>query len=218
MSASSLTLSAPGYIGAGNAELFRDFPLSLRLADVDAVAHLDDGAFAAAQSALDVSAQLLRFHLQVDVVGDGVFAADHVEQCQLVAVLVGVDGVVNVHILRGFLLVSKIHEDLIFDTSCGIGREAGAFFSVEGGDRFDQADGADGDQIVLILGVGVVFFDDVCDQPEIALDEYIPRGAVPGLEQGEIMPLLRRGERPGERPGVCDMQNQVEQIRRGKAE
>ena len=48
-------------------------------------------------------------------------------------------------------------EDSIFDAPAGIGGEACPAGSVEGVYGFQQADGADGDQVFLIAGLGVVF-------------------------------------------------------------
>ena len=41
--------------------------------------------------------------------------------------------------------------------------------------RLDKADGADGNQIVLILGVGIIFFNNVGHQPEVMFNELVSR-------------------------------------------
>ena len=51
-----------------------------------------------------------------------------------------------------------MHQDLIFNTSAGVGGEADALVGAEGVHRLDEADGADGDQILLIGCLRVVFF------------------------------------------------------------
>ena len=45
---------------------------------------------------------------------------------------------------------------------------------------FHQADGDDGNKVVLIAGQGVVFFYDVCHQTQIVPDQFFPCGRVTG--------------------------------------
>ena len=52
-------------------------------------------------------------------------------------------------------------EDSIFDAPAGIGGEACPAGSVEGVYGFHQANGADGNQIVLLRGESIVFLCDV---------------------------------------------------------
>jgi len=51
-----------------------------------------------------------------------------------------------------------MHEDLIFHAPCGVGCQARAFGRIKGGDPLDQTNGSNGDQILLIRRLGVVFF------------------------------------------------------------
>ena len=51
-----------------------------------------------------------------------------------------------------------MHQDLIFNTPAGIGGQPDVFVRLKGGDPLDEADGANGDQVVLVPGLGVVFF------------------------------------------------------------
>ena len=51
-----------------------------------------------------------------------------------------------------------MHQDLIFYAPGGVGGQAGAFGGIKGGDSLDEPDGADGDQILLIGSIGIVFF------------------------------------------------------------
>lgn len=66
----------------------------------------------------------------------------------------------------------------IFNTPCRICCKARALFRVESRDALDESNGADGDQVLLIGHLGVVFFHDVGNQAEIPLDEYVPGGPV----------------------------------------
>jgi len=51
-------------------------------------------------------------------------------------------------------------EDSIFNTSAGVGGEADALVGAERVHRLNQSDGADGDQILLIVRLRVVLFED----------------------------------------------------------
>ena len=51
-------------------------------------------------------------------------------------------------------------EDSIFNTPAGVGRQLDAPVGAEGVHRLDEPYGADGDQILLIGRLGVVFFED----------------------------------------------------------
>ena len=54
---------------------------------------------------------------------------------------------------------------------------------VERVDCFNQPNGPNGDQIVLVACVGIVFFDDMRDQPEIVFDQFVARVPVPILRR-----------------------------------
>ena len=70
---------------------------------------------------------------------------------------------------------SKSHwgEGSIFYAAGCIGGQSGSLGRVKGGNSFDQADGSHGDQILLIRGLGIVFFHDVGDQTKVAFNQNI---------------------------------------------
>ena len=49
-------------------------------------------------------------------------------------------------------------EDCIFNTTGCVSGESGPFGRVEAGDSLDQPNGADGDEVVLVGVLGVIFF------------------------------------------------------------
>ena len=49
-----------------------------------------------------------------------------------------------------------MHEDLIFHAAGRIGGQPRAFGRIKGGNALDEPDGTNGDQILLIGGLGVV--------------------------------------------------------------
>ena len=69
-----------------------------------------------------------------------------------------VDGIGEGDLVLQAFLGAKMHKDLIFDTSGGIGCQSGAFAGIKAGNAFDESDGPDGDQVFLIGGLRVVFF------------------------------------------------------------
>ena len=86
-------------------------------------------------------------------------------------------------------------EDSIFNAPAGVGRKPCPAGRVEGVHRFHQADGADGNKVVLIAGQGVVFFYDVCHQSEIVPDQLFPGGGIPGAQGAESSGFLPGCER-----------------------
>lgn len=64
---------------------------------------------------------------------------------------------------------------------------------VERVDCFNQPNGPNGDQIVLVACIGIVFFDDMRDQPEIVFDQFVARVPVPIFEAFEAVAFFLRG-------------------------
>ena len=96
------------------------------------------------------------------------------------------------------LFHSKVRwgEDSIFNAPAGVGRKPCPAGRVEGVHRFHQADGADGNKVVLIAGQGVVFFYDVCHQTQIVPDQLFPCGRVTSTQCGKGFGFLLGREGP----------------------
>ena len=109
-------------------------------------------------------------------------------------------------------LPPEIHPKLVFNAPAGVGGEPRLAGGVEGVHRLHQADGADGDQIFLVAGLGVVFFRHMGHQPQIVPDEFLPRRAVSRPQHGEGLDLLPRGQGLGKAPGL-QMQRQHQKLR-----
>lgn len=154
----SFTLAAAGYIGAGYAVFGGDLPLGQRLGAVQAEAHADDVRLPLGQTGLHTFAHLDAGILGVQVLQHGVVDADHVHQGQGVSVVVRVQRVGQGHLPLQLPGRPEVHEDLIFNASGRIGRQTHIFVRLEGGDPFDQPDGADREQIVLVPVLGVILF------------------------------------------------------------
>ena len=84
-------------------------------------------------------------------------------------------------------MVNKVRwgEDSIFNAAAGVGGKARFAGGVKGVHSLHQADGADGNKVFLVAGEGVIFFHDVCHQPQVVPDELFPRSGVPGPQRGE---------------------------------
>ena len=103
-----------------------------------------------------------------------------------------------------FHLKVRWGEDSIFNAPAGVGGKACPAGRVEGVYRFHQANGADGNKVVLITGQGVVFFYDVCHQTQIVPNQLFPCGRVTGTQCGKGFGFLP-GRDPGQRgaAGSC---------------
>ena len=86
-----------------------------------------------------------------------IVVADHIHKRQRCTIRAGFNIIGKRNILRCLFLTAKVHQDLIFHASGGIGGKPGTFAGIKGGDAFDEPNGADGDQIFLIRCDGIVF-------------------------------------------------------------
>jgi hypothetical protein len=64
-------------------------------------------------------------------------------------------------ILAGFLEGAQMHKDFIFEKPGRKCCQLGAFAGLEAFDGLDEANGADGDQILQIFAGIIEFFDDM---------------------------------------------------------
>ena len=99
----------------------------------------------------------------VNVLRNVHIGSDDVHQGQRIAVFIGIDGVVERNVLRGFAVIAKVHEDLIIDTAGGVARQLDIFVDVKGIDRLNQTDRTDRYKIVLTAVVLIILFDDMRD-------------------------------------------------------
>lgn len=94
---------------------------------------------------------------------------------------------------KGEMTPRRVH--CIFNTPCRICCKARTLFRVESRDALDESNGADGDQVLLIGGLRVVFLHNVRHEAKIALDEHIARLQIALCGALEILPLLPRRQR-----------------------
>lgn len=119
--------------------------------------------------------------------------------CKELPSRVGFNGLRKGNLSLQLLLAAEVHQDLIFNTSCRIGRQTRSFCRVKAGNALDESDGPDGDQIVLVGILGVVFLYDVRDQTQIVFDQCVPGFRVALSQTIQTFPLLRGGQWPRKR-------------------
>ena len=92
----------------------------------------------------------------------------------------------------------EVHQNFVLDAPAGVSSQADILIRLEGRDTFNKADGPDGDQIILVAGLGVLNDDEKGHQPQIVLHQHIPGLQIPQGAALQLHPLLRRLQGPGE--------------------
>lgn len=94
-------------------------------------------------------------------------------------------------------------EDCIFNTTGGIGGQAHVSVRLERGDSLDKSDGADGNEIVLVARLSVIFLDNVSDQAKVVLNERVPCFHISGGIAIQVFPLFFRLQSFWKRAGAA---------------
>ena len=190
----SFTLAASLYIGPGDAEGGGDLPLGQGDGTPQPVPQADDLGLPGGQALVDQAAEPERRVPVMEILQHSVVHPHHVHQLQGVALLVRVDGVGQGDLTLELFLAAEVHQDLIFNTPGGVSGQPGALLRVKAGDPLDEADGADGDEILLIGTLGIVLFHDMGHQAQVPLDQDVPGLRIPLGVPAEVLPLLRGGQ------------------------
>ena len=112
-------------------------------------------------------------------------------------VLRGAEDTVNFNLAHERSVMCHSGIDSIFRASGGIGSQAGALGRVKGRNPFNEANGSNGNQILLIRLQRIVFLHNVRHQAQVMLDENIAGLQVPLSGPLEIVLLLLGGQRAG---------------------
>ena len=172
--------------------------MGLRRLSIQPVPAHDDQLLPVGQTALHHVPHLLTGVPGVQVLQHGVLHPDDVHQGQGAPLVLLVQGVVQGHLPRQPSGLAQVHEHLVLNAPGGVGGQLDLLLHVVGVDRFDETQGADGDEVVGVAAdLGVVFFDDVGDQAQVVFDELPPRRLVAGGGQFQAAPFLLGGERFG---------------------
>ena len=197
----SFTLLAARYVAAADVVVGGDLLLGLGQPPVQPVAAADDVRLAGGQLFRHQTAEQLAVILALQLLQHGVLLAHHVAEVQGVALRADVQRVAEGHLSLHLPLGAEVHEDLILNAPAGVGGELDALVRAEGVYRLDQPDGADGDEILLIGGLGVILLQNVRDKPQVVLHQQVPRLQITGGAPLQILPFLLGGQGLGKRPG-----------------
>ena len=105
-----------------------------------------------------------------------------------------------------------MHPEFIFNAAAGVSRKPCPAGGVKGVHGFHQANGTDGDEIILIARLGVIFFGDVSHQAQIVPDEFFPGGRVTCPQGGKCFDFFFSSQWPWEASGF-QMQRQHQKLR-----
>ena len=94
---------------------------------------------------------------------------------------------------------AKVHQNFILHAFGSVGREPRTLFRAVARNALDETDGADGDEIVLLVRLGVVFFGNVRNKAQIVLNEHIARLNVARKHALDVFLFLLCRERTRER-------------------
>ena len=198
-----------GYIAAGDSQPLCHHPLGQGLSTAQAVPHANDLLLPPGQHLIDEAVKLFAFHFRVDIVDNVIIHRHGIHQCQGVAGFVRFDRFIDGHVLGALFPAAEKHEDLVFNTPGSIAGKLDALFRVEAVYGLDQPDSANGDQILLVILVGVVFLNDMRYQPEVVLDQ-LSSGSRASLRHFlQALLFLLGAQRLWKRPSAGNMQKQV---------
>ena len=147
-----------GYIAPGNAALGRDLPLGHGRPSVQPIAQCDDHGLPGIQAVPHTAAHLHAGFPGIQLLQHVVIHADGIQKGQGVPIPVPVDGVGQGHLTLELPLGAEVHQDFILNAPGGVSSQADILVRLEGADALDQADGADGNQVVLVAVGGVILF------------------------------------------------------------
>ena len=162
------------YIGPADAVLRGQLPLGAGTPAIEAVALLNDVHFPLRQALLYQLPEPGVGILGVQRLHHGVLYSHHVQKEQAVAILVSFQRIGEGYFPLKLSLGTEMHKDLIFDASRRIGGQPGPLLRVVTGDPFDQSDGANGNQVLLVSGLGVILLGRVKQKEEFSRSKTTP--------------------------------------------
>ena len=155
----SFTLVAARYIGAGDPKGGGDLPLRQGNGAAQSIAQPHDPCRPVGKALIHQLPQPGCVVPVVEIIQHGVLHPDDIHKLQGVPLPIGFDGIRKRDFSLKFFLAAKIHQDLIFNAAGGVSGQTCPLGGIKGGDGLDQPNGADRDQILLITGLGVIFFE-----------------------------------------------------------
>ena len=154
----SFTLMTAGYIGPADTAPGSHLPLRPWRLVIQSVAQGDDGPLPGVEALPHTLPHSPARIPGIQILEHVVIHSNDIHQGQGIAVPAVFHGIGQGDLPLEFLLRPEVHEDLIFNTPGGIGGQAHVLICFKGRYPFDEANGADGDQVVLVPGLSVIFF------------------------------------------------------------
>lgn len=170
----SFTLAASLYIRPADAALGGNLPLGMRGLAAQSIAQGDDLPLPGRQAGLDTLPHLLAGVPGVQLLQHVVVHRNHIHQREGAPVPARLQRLCEGYFPLQLLLGPEVHENLVFNTPAGVGGQPDIFIRLKGGDPLDESDGADGDQVVLVPGLGVVFFGRLKQKEEFSRSKTTP--------------------------------------------
>ena len=152
----SLTLVPAGYIAPADAAARSKLTLGLRRLVGEPVAKRENFPLARREHLLHDFAEFSVHFPRAQVFKEVLLRVDHVHERERCAVLARFNALGKRNIRGCLLLRPKIHQDFILNTSGSVCGKPCALAGVEGGDALDKADGADGNEVLLIGRLRVI--------------------------------------------------------------
>lgn len=197
----SFTIAPLRYIGPGDTAPGGDLPLGQGWLGVEPVAQGDHHGLPLVQALGHAPAHLGTGIPGIQLLQHVVIHADGIQKGQGVPIPVPVDGVGQGHLTLELPLGAEVHQDFILNAPGGVSSQADILVRLEGADALDQADGADGNQVVLVAVGGVVLLHDVGHQAQVVLNEDVAGLQIPLGHALQVHPLLLRLQGAGEGAG-----------------
>lgn len=152
----SLTLAPARYVAARDPKLFCDLALRAGHFPAEAIARGDDLFLPLRQAFVYEFSHAQAVVPILDIEVHRVLHADNVHEIERLAVGIGIERIVERHLALRLLPAAKVHEDLILHAFGSISRKASPLFRAIAGNPLDKPDGADRDQVVLLVRLRIV--------------------------------------------------------------
>ena len=118
-----------------------------------------------------------------------------IKKADLITFPVCSDRLIKGNFPGSFFSGAEHHEKFVVNAACRIGGQLGSTAGIKSRDCFDQADGADGYQIIGIFVATLVFFCDMGHKTEITFDENVFCLRIAPLELQKIKFFFRSRQR-----------------------
>ena len=157
LKAKSFTLAPLRYIRPRYTALGGHLTLGQRFAVIQSIAKRDDGCLPLVQTSFHTFSHLDARVSGIQFLQHIVIHADGVHQRKRIAIPVPVNGIGQGDLTLRFALGPEVHKDLIFYAAGRVSGQSYLFVRFKGTNPFDQSDGTNGDQIILISIGRIVF-------------------------------------------------------------